>query len=98
MINYKKKITIYIVYFLKKIQYIKKFKVKNGICVKDALKISKIINNKHLNITNNNIGIYGELISFDYILNNNDRIEIYQPLKINPKELRIKKIKKKKIV
>lgn len=34
------------------------------------------------------VGIYGEIIGLDYIVKAGDRIEIYRPLTINPKDAR----------
>ncbi|AAO26961.1 hypothetical protein bbp_234 [Buchnera aphidicola str. Bp (Baizongia pistaciae)] len=83
-------ITITIVYFTNKIQHVKKIKLNIGTPVHEALKILQINIKK-----NNKIGIYGELVSLNHILNNKDRLEIYRPLKINPRELRKQKINRK---
>jgi len=40
------------------------------------------------------LGIFGDTIKYSYILQNGDRIEIYRPLIINPKKLRILRSKK----
>lgn len=90
-----KMIQIKIVYFIKKSQYIKTIRLKYGSLVKEALITSNIIYNKNINITHDNVGIYGELVSVNNILHDGDRIEIYKPLKIDPKELRRKKVLQK---
>ena len=44
------------------------------------------------------VGIYGKRVHLDAIVHENDRIEIYRPLKIDPKQarvLRAKSIQKK---
>ena len=38
------------------------------------------------------IGVFGEIKSPDHILSENDRVEIYRPLKIDPKDARRKRI------
>jgi len=39
------------------------------------------------------LGIYSKKVSADTILQNNDRVEIYRPLKISPKEARLLRAK-----
>lgn len=41
-----------------------------------------------INLTINQVGIYGKLKSLNTILKENDRIEIYRPLIFDPKDMR----------
>ena len=50
-----------------------------------------------LQLENQTVGVFGEVVGLDYLLKENDRIEIYRPLLIDPKEERRKRgIKKRK--
>jgi putative ubiquitin-RnfH superfamily antitoxin RatB of RatAB toxin-antitoxin module len=40
------------------------------------------------------VGIYGQVASREVILNPGDRVEIYRPLNLEPKEARRKRVKK----
>ncbi|MFC2506885.1 MAG: RnfH family protein, partial [Kingella sp. (in: b-proteobacteria)] len=42
------------------------------------------------------LGIFGKAVKDDYILRENDRIEIYRPLVADPKEARRKRVSNKK--
>lgn len=46
-------------------------------------------------ITSTNIGVFGQKVNLSYVLNSVDRLEIYRPLLINPKEKRKLLTKKK---
>ncbi len=61
--------------------------VPSGTRVIDALMLCKLT-------TSQKIGIFGRLVSLETILNTNDRIEIYEPLIIDPKEARRLRAKK----
>ncbi|XBC43533.1 MAG: RnfH family protein [Buchnera aphidicola (Meitanaphis flavogallis)] len=91
-----KLIRITIVYALQNKQFIKEMKLKYKISIKEAILTSNIINKKNMDITNNNVGIYGNIVNLNDLVKNGDRIEIYRPLLIDPKELRRKKILSKK--
>lgn len=41
-----------------------------------------------INLAVNKVGIFSKLVSLDKVLNQNDRVEIYRPLKIDPKAAR----------
>lgn len=41
-----------------------------------------------IDLTRNRIGIFGRLIQLDTVLRQHDRVEIYRPLVIDPKEAR----------
>ncbi|XBC43027.1 MAG: RnfH family protein [Buchnera aphidicola (Kaburagia rhusicola ensigallis)] len=91
-----KLIKIKIVYALKHKQFIKEMKLKNKISIKEAILTSNIFDKKVVDITKNNIGIYGNIVNLKDLVKNGDRIEIYRPLLIDPKELRRKKMLLKK--
>lgn len=43
------------------------------------------------------VGIFGKLRSYDYVLQDGDRIEIYQPLLLDPKEARRERVRLEKV-
>ena len=44
----------------------------------------------------NQVGIFGKKTTLDHLLSDRDRIEIYRPLILDPKEMRRKRASKKK--
>jgi hypothetical protein len=65
--------------------------------VQQAIEQSGILQ-KHpeINLQENKVGIYSELVSLDTKVNANDRIEIYRPLNVDPIEARRLRAKKAK--
>lgn len=51
---------------------------------------------KEINLERNKVGIFGQLVKLDQILQNNDRIEIYRPLQVDPMEARRHRATKQK--
>lgn len=41
-----------------------------------------------IDLAKNTIGVFGKLVNLDQVLQDKDRIEIYQPLRINPMDAR----------
>lgn len=61
----------------------------DGSTVLDALNQSGLLE-KHTDISleKNKVGIFGEIVSLETVLNENDRVEVYRPLKMEPMEAR----------
>lgn len=69
--------------------------VPRGTTAIEAIKLAKILTDfPELAINNLQIGIYNQKVSPDTALQENDRVEIYRPLLIDPKEKRRLKAKK----
>ena len=49
-----------------------------------------------IDLSKNKVGIFGKKTTLDHVLKNRDRIEIYRPLILDPKEMRRKRAAKKK--
>lgn len=65
--------------------------------VSTAIKLSGILLNfPGIDLTKNKVGIFGKLCNLDAQIKPGDRIEIYQPLLIEPKKMRIIRAKKQK--
>lgn len=64
--------------------------------VKAAIEQSNIlVKHPELSIDSLEVGIFGKKVDLDTVLNNGDRIEIYRPLTIDPKEARRLRAEKK---
>ena len=73
-------------------QLIISVKVPIDFNVKQAIEKSGIQNKfPEIDLGKNNVGIFGKQTTLEHSLKNKDRIEIYRPLIIDPKELRRKK-------
>jgi putative ubiquitin-RnfH superfamily antitoxin RatB of RatAB toxin-antitoxin module len=61
-----------------------------------AIATSGILNRfPEIDLTKNKIGIFGKVCSFDRVLRQGDRVEIYRPLIADPKEARRARAAKK---
>lgn len=64
--------------------------------VKDAITASGILLKfPEIDLTINRIGIFGKFCNLEKKLRHNDRIEIYRPLSVDPKQLRRQNAAKK---
>lgn len=64
--------------------------LKQGATVFDALNASGIYNT-HPETRNMVVGIYAKQVSLEHVLQEGDRVEIYRPLVLDPKEKRRQK-------
>ena len=84
-----------IVYALPHIQILEKLYVSAGCTVEQAIKCSGILDQfPEIDLTKNKLGIFGKFSQPETHLQPNDRIEIYRPLIIDPKEARRIRAKK----
>lgn len=66
--------------------------VPEGASVLQAIHESGILSQfKEIDLAKNKVGIYGELVALTDSVRNQDRVEIYRPLMLDPKELRKRK-------
>ncbi len=66
--------------------------------ISEAIKFSGILLDfPNIDLNKNKVGIFGKLRNLDTKLSEGDRIEIYQPLTIDPKKIRLNRAKKQKI-
>ncbi len=77
------------------------YKKEQELEVKPGSNILQVINKSNIlqeypeiDLKINKVGIFGEICDLNKIVNENDRVEIYQPLKINPKDARRERAKK----
>jgi putative ubiquitin-RnfH superfamily antitoxin RatB of RatAB toxin-antitoxin module len=89
------KIQIEIAYALPDEQFLFKEEVDEGSTIAQALVNSKLlIEFPNLNI--DKVGIFGKLANSDATLRPGDRIEVYRPLKVDPRDRRRAKVEKER--
>lgn len=88
-------ITIEVAYALKEIQHLFTEEVEEGTTVIEALKSSKLLEELP-DISLEKVGIFGKLVSHDTVLKQGDRIEVYRPLKVDPRERRRQKVEEER--
>ena len=88
-------IEIEVAYALPDKQILECLKVPNGTTAAQAIQLSGICTKfSEIQLNDKNLGIFGKLVKSEKILRNYDRIEIYRPLTVDPKEKRRKRVKK----
>lgn len=89
-------IPIEVIYALAKKPVVIYCQVPSKKTVFDAIKMSGILLTYPIDIKIYSVGIYGKLVTLDQCVRPGDRIEIYQPLVADPKEMRLRRANKKK--
>jgi putative ubiquitin-RnfH superfamily antitoxin RatB of RatAB toxin-antitoxin module len=69
--------------------------VAEGCTVEQALKESKLLTELPM-ISTEKVGIFGKLVKGDQVLREGDRIEVYRPLKADPRDRRRKQVEKER--
>ena len=86
------RIAIEVVYALPANQVLKRFNVPGGTTIEQAIALSGFIAQfPEIDTTKNKFGIFGKLAKAETVLRHLDRVEIYRPLIIDPKEARRKR-------
>lgn len=82
-------IQVELVYALPERQYMSQFELETGACIRDVIMQSGILEEyAELGLENLSVGIFGKRKTLDTEVMDNDRVEIYRPLQIDPKEAR----------
>jgi putative ubiquitin-RnfH superfamily antitoxin RatB of RatAB toxin-antitoxin module len=90
-------IMVEVAYALPEEQVIISIKVPTKSEVKQAIEKSGIQKKfPSIDLSKNKVGIFGKKTTLDHPLKDRDRIEIYRPLILDPKEMRRKRAAKKK--
>ncbi len=71
---------------IKKVEYQQNMNVERAIFLSDLLEL-------YPEISSYAVGVYKNIVTKDYLLNPKDRVEIYRPLLVCPKEKRRKRAK-----
>ena len=91
------KIMVEVAYALPEEQVIISIRVPTKFNVKQAIERSGVQKKfPSIDLSKNKVGIFGKKTTLDHPLNDRDRIEIYRPLILDPKEMRRKRAAKKK--
>ena len=91
-------IMVEVAYALPEEQVIISIEVPKKINIKQAIEKSGIQKKfPEIDLSKNKVGIFGKQTTLDHLLSDRDRIEIYRPLILDPKEMRRKRASKKKI-
>ncbi len=70
-------------------------RLARGSTARDAIERSGVLQQaSEIDLTKNKIGIYGKIVALDYVLYQQDRVEIYRPLIVDPKEIRRRRASK----
>ena len=91
------KILVEVAYALPEEQVIISIKVPTKFNVKQAIERSGVQKKfPSIDLSKNKVGIFGKKTTLDHLLKDRDRIEIYRPLILDPKEMRRKRAAKEK--
>ena len=83
------KIKVEVVYALPQKQTLLALEVAVGTTVIEAVRASGILESyPEIDIANSKLGIFGRMAKADEVLQPGERVEIYRPLKADPKEVR----------
>ena len=89
------KIAVEIVYALPDRQVLRRILLPDGSTVEDAIRVSGL-RAVFPDMDTTHVGIHGEPVPVTTILRDRDRIEIYRPLQVDPKEVRRMRAGKKR--
>ncbi len=63
-----------------------------GACVRDALLQSGLLaRHAQIDLERDKVGVWGKVCTLDQLLRDRDRVEVYRPLRFDPKEARRKR-------
>ena len=86
-------IAVEVFYGARQAQELREYQVRNSSTVQEVIKLSMIMA-RYPEIKNNwPVGIFGKKVSPDHVVEVGDRIEIYRPLEIDPKQARFARVK-----
>ena len=89
-------ILVEVAYAMPEEQVIISIEVPKKINIKQAIEKSGIQKKfPEIDLSKNKVGIFGKQTTLDHLLSDRDRIEIYRPLILDPKEMRRKRASKK---
>lgn len=80
-------IEVEVAYATSEVEKLYKLKLQCGSSAKDAITQSGVLND-YPEITLEHIGVFGRRVRPEHLLSHGDRVEIYRPLLVDPKEVR----------
>ena len=85
----KRTIKVEVVYATSLQQHVTNIKVPIGCTAREAIEESDILSLfDEIDLSKNKVGIFSRLVHLDVVLQDGDRVEIYRPLKADPKAVR----------
>jgi len=85
-------ITVMVVYALANQQEVLSIDVAVNSSVDEAIQASGILHKfEEIDLAKNKVGIFGKIVELDQILHDQDRVEIYRPLMVDPMQARRKR-------
>ena len=76
-------------------QFLRKIELTQGATAADAIRLSNVELECVIKASELRIGVWSKAVESGTVLNDGDRVEIYRPLKIDPKEARRQRAKKR---
>ena len=67
-----------------------------GASVADAVQLSGLVSRHHLHCDSLKVGVWSRVKDMQTVLRDHDRVEIYRPLQVDPKEARRQRYKNQK--
>jgi uncharacterized protein len=96
---HERNIEIEVVYALPENQIMRQITVPSGTTARQAVELSAIIDLfPEIDLAHNKLGIFGRLVKPGTILCEGDRVEVYRPLMVDPKENRRRRAKEFKSI
>lgn len=90
-------IKVEVAYALPEEQVIIPVQISSGGTVKDAIEASGVMElYPEIDLAKNKVGVFSKLSKLEHPLKQGDRVEIYRPLLIDPKEVRRQRAAKQK--
>ncbi|SAK54093.1 RnfH family protein [Caballeronia ptereochthonis] len=69
--------------------------LRDGATVRDAIEASGVLRaHREIDLTTQKVGVFGKVMPLDTALTDFDRVEIYRPLKVDPKTARQRRVDK----
>lgn len=88
-------LVVEVIYATRARQEIRTVRLPAGSVVEQAIRRSGLlVEFPEIDLTASRVGVYGEPVELDAILEGGERVEIYRPLIIDPKEARRKRAKR----
>ena len=82
-------ISVEVVYAEPQRQHLERIQVAAGSTARQAIEASTLLQRfPDIDLSENRIGVYGRLIEPDTVVEDGDRVEVYRPLKVDPKSAR----------
>ncbi|WP_038070660.1 RnfH family protein [Hydrogenovibrio kuenenii] len=86
---------IEVAYALPEKQYLFAQEVEEGTTVEQALQQSKLLKEVP-SLSIDKVGIFAQLVTMETVLKDGDRIEVYRPLKADPRDRRRQKVQEER--